>query len=111
MALNTDEYIRRRKGSQRPLQALEQRFTAMKLAAETVSCDVEIIVLWQDDPSELLARYKPDVYLLGSDYQDQPIAGAEHCGQVVFVERLPGFSTTELLARRESHDAASTVLA
>lgn len=81
------------------MQTLERRISAMRDAAKALPCKMEIIVLKQDNPGELLTRLKPDVYLLGSDYRDQAVPGAEHCGLVIFVERLPGFSTTELSAK------------
>ena len=96
VALNSDDGIRRRKGSGRPTQSYHERLMALYAA-----CKIDSDILFDaDDPSEILAAVQPDLYVLGSDYRGQIIPGAEHCKEVVFIDRLPGFSTTEIIAQQ-----------
>lgn len=67
---------------------------------EAMYCRTEktmVRVLMEDTPRSLLAQIKPDVYAIGSDYRGQPLPGSPHCQRVIFVERLPGISTTVLV--------------
>lgn len=97
IAVNTDDYCRRKKGPFRPTQTLQERQAALRQATRPLNCLIKIITQHEDTPETLLARLKPRLYLLGSDYEGQPIPGAAHCAQIHFVPRLPGISTTEIL--------------
>lgn len=93
VAVNSDEYCRRVKGVGRPTQPSRLR---RKLVGATSQAEF-VLELLEDDPSGLLQMLRPDVYVLGADYRGMAIPGAECCGRIVFVDRLPGLSTTENL--------------
>lgn len=97
IAVNTDEYIRRTKGAGRPVQSLGARLQAVSNARFRLPCASCVVILEEDTPGRLLARIKPDVYVIGSDYRGRQLPGAEFCQRVLFVERLPDISTTENL--------------
>ena len=66
VGLNTDSSVRRIKGEDRPLVPEMER--AQILSSMRM---VDLVVLIDDDePSEVLQRFKPDVYCKGSDYED-----------------------------------------
>jgi bifunctional ADP-heptose synthase (sugar kinase/adenylyltransferase) len=46
---------------------------------------------------ELLERYKPDKFIIGSDYLGKEIIGQEFAKQIVIFNRLDKFSTTDIL--------------
>ncbi len=56
-----------------------------------------------DTPLELIQRLRPDVLVKGADYARQEIVGADEVegwgGRVIRVALVPGYSTTELVAR------------
>lgn len=93
VAVNSDDYCRRTKGAARPIQSAAVR---LQVVAGVSAADA-VVVFDHASPARLLALIKPDVYVLGSDYRGSINPGAEHCGRIDFVERLGGFSTTELL--------------
>lgn len=96
VAVNSDQSVRDRKGVNRPAQSTIDRLHALYAA-----CRVDADIIFDaPDPSEILAAVQPDLYVMGSDYRDKVIPGAEHCREIVFVDRLPGLSTTELLESR-----------
>lgn len=95
MAVNSDDYCRRTKGVLRPVQgaAVRARVVAgIALADAVVEFD-------QVTPERLLEVIRPDIYVLGSDYRQQPVPGAGNCGRIEYVERLAGFSTTASVDR------------
>jgi D-beta-D-heptose 7-phosphate kinase/D-beta-D-heptose 1-phosphate adenosyltransferase len=95
IAVNSDDWVARHKGSGRPLQP-----AGIRRAVAHCMAQADLSIVFEDETAErLLAVVKPAIYILGSDYRDVKILGSEHCGEVVIMERLPGFSTTELIAR------------
>lgn len=95
VAVNSDDGIRRRKGAGRPVQTADERLMTLYSA---IRIDSDIL-FDADDPSEILAAVQPDLYVMGSDYRGQSIPGSVFCKEVVFIDRLPGFSTTEAISR------------
>jgi len=96
LALNTDESVRRMKGSSRPL--LDERERArVALALEAVDA---VAFFDEDTPRELIAETLPDVLVKGADWSHF-IAGREEVeaagGKVVAVALEPGYSTTNLV--------------
>jgi bifunctional ADP-heptose synthase (sugar kinase/adenylyltransferase) len=47
---------------------------------------------------KLLERYKPDKFIIGSDYLGKKIIGQEFAKQVIIFDRLDKFSTTDILS-------------
>jgi len=101
IALNGDASVRQLKGPLRPVQAEEHR--AYALAATWF---VDGIVVFQNKrlTAEILAL-KPDVYCKAGDYTLEKLdpderAALEKCGtEIRFLSFLPGFSTTNLIAK------------
>lgn len=99
IALNPDDWIARHKGPGRPLQRADvRRAVAHRMA------DADLSIVFPDETVEqLLSIVRPNLYLIGSDYRTVNIIGSEYCGQVEFMERLPGISTTSCLNRLLQH--------
>jgi D-beta-D-heptose 7-phosphate kinase / D-beta-D-heptose 1-phosphate adenosyltransferase len=99
VGLNSDASVRRLKGEGRPVQEAHARAEVLA-ALEAVDL---VIVFEQDTPLELLKRVRPKVLIKGGDYRPDQVVGREqveaHGGEVVLVDLVPGFSTTELVKR------------
>jgi len=109
VAINTDASVRRRKGEGRPVVG-----DAMRAARLRALPHVGSVVLFdtEEELAEMLRAARPDVRVAGSDWRDCTITGASHCGRVHFMERIPGVSTTAILAAQHTacpglHPAAS----
>jgi rfaE bifunctional protein nucleotidyltransferase chain/domain len=99
IALNPDAWIASHKGPGRPLQR-----ASMRRAIAHRMADADLSIVFDDETVEqLLSIVKPDLYLIGSDYRDVNIIGAEHCAEIEFMERLPGVSTTHSLTQLLQH--------
>lgn len=96
--VNSDDSVRRLKGQERPINALNDRME-MLAALEAV----DWVVPFEDDtPRAAIARLLPDILVKGGDYADiTQIAGhAEvlaHGGQVKLLTFVDGYSTTRIL--------------
>ena len=96
VAINSDDSIRRLKGSQRPFIKADQR--AELLAA--IGC-VDLVVAFEEDtPIPLLQELRPDILVKGAQYSHQQVVGSgvveAYGGQVVTLPMVPGLSTTQL---------------
>jgi D-beta-D-heptose 7-phosphate kinase/D-beta-D-heptose 1-phosphate adenosyltransferase len=99
VGLNSDASVTRLKGEGRPVQ--EEHARAEVLAALEA---VDLVVVFQEDtPLELIRRVRPKVLIKGGDYRREEVVGRELVeaagGEVVLVDLVPGFSTTELVKR------------
>ncbi|MGC8553175.1 MAG: D-glycero-beta-D-manno-heptose 1-phosphate adenylyltransferase [Phycisphaerae bacterium] len=99
VGVNSDDSVRRLKGSKRPINSLQDR-----LAVLAALQAVDYVVAFEDDtPQQLVEALQPDVLVKGADYENKPIAGADvvkqRGGQVVLAPLLAGRSTTAVVER------------
>ncbi|UOO82327.1 adenylyltransferase/cytidyltransferase family protein [Uruburuella testudinis] len=106
LALNTDASVRRQgKGSDRPINALENRAA---VAAALASVDM---VTWFDDdtPAALIELIRPDILVKGGDWAPENIVGAAETlargGKVYSIPFLHQTSTTQTLAKIRAVEA------
>jgi rfaE bifunctional protein nucleotidyltransferase chain/domain len=99
--LNADSSIRNLKGPLRPIVAEVDR--AITLAAlEAVDA---VVVFATQRCTEELSRLRPDIYVKGGDYSLATIDREERsaleavAAHIVFIPFLPGYSTSDLIAR------------
>lgn len=97
VALNTDQSVKRLKGSSRPFY--QEKMRAKMLAALQL---VDAVILFEEDTPEALVKLiLPDILVKGGDYHISNIAGANHVlsngGKVEALPLLEGFSTTQLI--------------
>jgi len=97
VCLNSDASVARAKGPDRPLVSQDDRARVLSALASVDG----VVVFDEDTPAEVLARLRPDVWVKGSDYTDQPIPEAAVVeaagGRVVLLPVVDGYSTTRLV--------------
>jgi D-beta-D-heptose 7-phosphate kinase/D-beta-D-heptose 1-phosphate adenosyltransferase len=94
--IDSDKRVKQLKGANRPVHSEYERASmlfALKAVdrVEIFDTDKELI--------EFIKNFNPDVMVKGSDYQGQPIIGADLCGRVEFFERINEYSTTKTIQR------------
>ncbi len=95
VGLNSDDSVRRLKGSTRPVNKQADR--ALVLAAlESVSY---VCIFNEDTPYNLIKTVRPDVLVKGGDYKPSEIVGREFAGKVVRFALLKGRSTTGIIKK------------
>lgn len=93
--VNTDESVRRLKGSRRPYYPLPARMSM--LAVHPVVRAVAGFA--EDTPAEALAVLAPDLLFKGEEYRDKEVPGQHSVGRVVFLKDTPGYRTSEIEKR------------
>jgi D-beta-D-heptose 7-phosphate kinase/D-beta-D-heptose 1-phosphate adenosyltransferase len=99
VGLNSDASTRRLKGENRPVNDEGARATVL---AALLMVDA-VILFGEDTPLDLINAIQPDVLVKGGDYTLDQIVGAKEVmaagGRVMINPILPGYSTTETLAK------------
>ncbi len=99
VGVNTDDSLRRLKGSNRPVNTLQDRLYV--LAA--LECVDYVIPFHEDTPYELIKEIQPDVLVKGKDYRPDEVVGRDivesRGGKLVLADYKEGYSTTELIRK------------
>ena len=102
VGLNSDASVTRLKGEGRPVQGQEAR---AEVLAGLEAVDV-VVIFEEDTPLELIRRVRPKVLVKGADYRIDQVVGRELVeadgGEIVLVDLVPGYSTTNLIKRRSA---------
>lgn len=97
VGLNSDDSVRRIKGSHRPVNNEEAR--AVTLSA--LSFVDGVILFDEDTPYNLIKLVQPDILVKGKDYDGKEIVGSDVVkskgGEVVTIELTKGYSTTHTI--------------
>ncbi|MDQ1632122.1 MAG: D-beta-D-heptose 7-phosphate kinase / D-beta-D-heptose 1-phosphate adenosyltransferase [Frankiaceae bacterium] len=99
VGLNSDDSVRRLKGSDRPLNPSEDRAAVLS----GLSCVDHVVVFEGDTSVDVLDVVRPDVYVKGGDYTAEMLPEAPHVesigGEIVILPYLEDRSTTGLVRR------------
>lgn len=92
VGLNSDESVKRLKGSERPYFNEQDR----KLLLETLSCVDEVRIFDEDTPYNLIYELNPDIIVKGGDYVPSEVVGNDISDVIIF-NFINGYSTTKIL--------------
>lgn len=101
IALNADASVRALKGPTRPVQTEEQRAYALGALA----CVDAVTIFREPRLTAEIRALRPDVYCKAGDYTLEKLNAEERAAledvgaRIEFLPFLPGFSTTQLIAR------------
>lgn len=99
VGVNSDESVRRLKGSDRPVNTERDRVEMLT----ALNC-VDYVILFEDDtPYDLINRIKPQVLVKGGDYKPEDVVGKDivesNGGEVVIIPLVEGKSTTAVIEK------------
>jgi D-beta-D-heptose 7-phosphate kinase/D-beta-D-heptose 1-phosphate adenosyltransferase len=90
VAIDSDQRVKRLKGPSRPINTeLERQEMLANLRA------VDEVKIFETDQDLIDIVRQADVMVKGSEYRDQSIIGRTYCKELVFFERIDGYSTTK----------------
>lgn len=101
VAIDEDERVRQLKGSSRPINSVYSR----KALLENLRAVNEVQTFGSDEELKHIIRmYAPSTMVVGSDYLNKPVIGSEHAEQLVFFDRLEGYSSTQIYNKIKSEN-------
>ena len=92
VGLNSDESVKRLKGSKRPIISQNDR----KAILEELRCVDEVVVFDDDTPHKLIKQIKPDIIVKGGDYKPEDVIGSD-LAEVRIFGFIDGHSTTKII--------------
>ena len=93
IGLNSDESIKRIKGSNRPIN---KQFDRIKILESFYFVDY-IIIFEDDTPYKLIKKLKPDILVKGGDYKIEDMIGKDLVEEVKIIDFVEGYSTTKFI--------------
>jgi len=94
VGIDSDKKVKKDKGSKRPVNTQEDR----KFLLECLQHIDEVRIF--DSPVELedcIKEINPDIMVVGSDWEEKKIVGAEYAKKILFFDRMKNYSTTNIL--------------
>jgi|TARA_B100000282_G_C31738739_1_gene495074 rfaE bifunctional protein nucleotidyltransferase chain/domain len=94
VGLNSDNSVRRLKGSQRPINKQKDR----KKLLEALDCVDHVVIFSENTPLELIKEIKPDIIVKGGDYKESEVVGSD-LAEVKIFNFIEGYSTTKTISK------------
>ena len=94
VGIDSDERVKKLKGYTRPIN--DQVFRKEMLLALNVVDDV-FIFNTEEGLCDLIKHINPDTMIVGSDYKDKPVIGSQFAKQLMFFDKIDGYSTTKII--------------
>ncbi len=94
VGLDTDEKVRKDKGSNRPINSLDFRKSMLE---SNKNIDLVIPFGSRQELEQTIELYSPDILLVGGDWRDGDVVGREYAKEVRFFNRVGGYSTTDII--------------
>lgn len=108
VGLNSDESVRGLKGEGRPIVPEMER---AEMLAHLASVDY-VCIFPESRPDALIEVVRPDIHVKGGDYREEDLPEAtvvrRHGGRVVIMPLVEGRSTTNVIARIQTHLTLAT---
>jgi D-beta-D-heptose 7-phosphate kinase/D-beta-D-heptose 1-phosphate adenosyltransferase len=100
VGIDSSYRIREKKGEDRPFHNWSQRseiLRGFKFVKQTY--------FFGDDETlcSIMRLISPHIMVIGSDYKDKPIIGREYVKEIIFFDRIEGFSTTNILNKWDTN--------
>ena len=95
VATDTDEKIRKDKGASKPVNNLCDRISLLQ-AIKYI--DEVLYFNTREELQGLIKLYRPDILLLGDDWQGGDVVGIEYAKEARFLPRL-NYSTTDIIKK------------
>ena len=97
VGLNSDDSIRKIKGTNRPVNDLKSRLSVL----ESIKYIDKVVVFNEEDPYILIKKINPDIMVKGGDYKAEDVVGKDLCEVRIF-NYIDGYSTTKSIQRFNS---------
>ena len=94
VAIDTDERVKEKKGTSRPIHNQDERIFFLNMLkpvnqVETFSSDNEL--------EELIKGFNPDIMIVGSDWKNKPVIGSQFAKRLIFFDRINEYSSTKII--------------
>lgn len=94
VGIDSDKKVKEDKGESRPFNNAEDR----QFALESIKYVDKVMVFESKAELEfILKNLEPDYMVIGSDWKGKEVIGEQYCTELMFFDRIDGYSTTNIL--------------
>lgn len=94
VGIDTDDRVREKKGSTRPIHNQDER----KFFLENLKAVDEVKLFSSDEELEgLVKSFKPDIMVVGSDWKGKSVIGSYCAAELIFFDRIGDYATTKTI--------------
>jgi rfaE bifunctional protein nucleotidyltransferase chain/domain len=94
VGIDSDTRVRQLKGACRPIN---NQLARQELLSAIKYVDKVVIFSSETELSGIIRAYNPDIFVIGSDYRNKKIIGAEYAGQLIYFDKIGGYSSTKII--------------
>lgn len=94
VGIDYDKRVKELKGLTRPVNTWEDRAFLMK---QIKGVDSVVGFATQQELEKSIKNWNPDYLIVGSDYKGKDVLGSQYCKEVIFFERIPNYSSTNII--------------
>ncbi len=94
VGIDSDRRVKENKGPDRPINNAAERAYALE---SLKSVDDVFIFDSEQELRNLVRDLEVDLMVVGSDYKNKEVVGSEHAKNLIFFEKIDGYSTTKTL--------------
>ena len=94
VGIDSDRRVKEDKGEDRPINSLDDRaiiLQSIKYIDRVIEFDST------NELERLIKDIRPDVMVIGSDWKNKPVVGSEYTNELIFFNRIDGYSTTNII--------------
>jgi D-beta-D-heptose 7-phosphate kinase/D-beta-D-heptose 1-phosphate adenosyltransferase len=94
VGIDTDERIKQLKGESRPINNIKDRIDFMnsiKYVNSSVSFSTD------EELCDRIKEWNADIIIVGNDYKDKKVIGSHLVKEVIFFDKIDGYSSTKII--------------
>ena len=94
VGIDTDDRVKQKKGSSRPIHNQEER----KFFLENLKSVDEVRFFSNDwELKNLVKSFEPDIMIVGSDWKGKSVIGSYYAAELIFFDRIGDYATTKTI--------------
>lgn len=101
VGINSDDSVKRLKGSSRPINNQRDREFMLK----SLECVDEVLIFGEDTPRTVIELLRPNILTKGGDYKVEDVVGHDIVPETYIIPLKDGYSTTSIIERIRNDSA------
>jgi D-beta-D-heptose 7-phosphate kinase/D-beta-D-heptose 1-phosphate adenosyltransferase len=94
VGIDTDERVKQLKGESRPINNISDRIDFMN-SIKYVHSSVDFST--EEELCDRINEWNTDIIIIGSDYKDKKVIGSHLVKEVIFFDKIDGYSSTKII--------------
>lgn len=94
VGIDTDERVKQFKGELRPINCIKDRINFMNSIKYVNSC---VSFSTDEELCDRIKEWNADIIIIGNDYKDKKVIGSHLVKEVIFFDKIDGYSSTKII--------------